>query len=471
MYKSLSKYYTFVRNKTGIFMAGGHILLADDNKSVLRALSILLTAEFERVEVLSNPNLLLHELEEHDYDVVLLDMNFRAGESSGNEGIYWLREIRKKFPYTEVVMFTAYGDVELAVRALKEGAFDFILKPWDNEKLLATLKASLRLRKSVLELNRLKKKEQAFRSEYFSGDEFIAGNSAAMLKLMELVKKVSRTNANVLITGENGTGKELIAREIHKRSTRKEELMLTVDLGSIHENLFESELFGHKKGAYTDAREDRTGKFVLADKGSLFLDEIGNLPLFLQSKLLSVLQKRVVIPVGSNQEIPVDIRLIAATNRDLNQMVKENLFREDLLYRINTIHLEVPPLRERREDIEQLAHHFLQLYGKKYDKTGLRMNALCLKKIKSYVWPGNIRELQHAVEKAVILSDNDILGPEYFPSAGMNLPSAEPETLEEMERKMIAKALERNHRHLSLAAKQLGVSRQTLYNKMKKYEL
>jgi DNA-binding NtrC family response regulator len=452
-------------------MSGGRILIADDNKSVLNALSILLTGEFEFVETISNPNLLLHELDKGEFDVILLDMNFRAGENSGNEGIFWLREIRKKFLHTEVVLFTAYGDVELAVKALREGAFDFILKPWDNEKLLATLRAALRLRNSVLELNKWKKKDQALRTEFFSGDEFLPGNSPGMRHMMEMVKKVARTNANVLITGENGTGKELIAREIHKRSVRKEELLLTVDLGAIHENLFESELFGHKKGAFTDAREDRTGKFVLADKGSLFLDEIGNLPLHLQSKLLSVLQKRVVTPVGSNQEYPVDIRLISATNRNLEKMVKEKLFREDLLYRINTILIEVPPLRERQEDIEQLAHHFLLYYAKKYNKSGLKMNAYCLNKIKKYPWPGNVRELQHAMEKAVILTDQDIIGSEFFPSASLELSNGDTETLVEMEKKMIQKALDRNKGHLSLAAKQLGVTRQTLYNKLKKYEL
>jgi DNA-binding NtrC family response regulator len=309
------------------------------------------------------------------------------------------------------------------------------------------------------------------KNEYLAGEALVLGNSLGMQKVMDLVYKVSHTDANVLITGENGTGKELIAREIHKRSARKNEIMLTVDLGSIHENLFESELFGHKKGSFTDAKEDRTGKFVLADKGSLFLDEIGNLPLHLQAKLLSVLQKRVILPVGSNHEIPVDLRLICATNRNLPEMVNEKIFREDLLYRINTIHIEVPPLRDRKEDIETLAHHFLVQYGKKYNKPGLRINAPALMKLRNHQWPGNVRELQHAIEKAVILCEGDIVGPENFPFSSLVTGFEEPETLEAMERKMIVASLEKHMGNLTLAASKLGVTRQTLYNKLKKYGL
>ena len=452
-------------------MLKGKILVADDNKSVLNALKILLSSEFDIVDLISNPNLLLHELDDKDYDVVLLDMNFRSGESSGNEGIYWLREIKKKHPLTEVVMLTAYGDVELAVKALKEGAIDFILKPWENEKLLATLKAALKLRHSTVELNALRNKGKALNTGYLSGDQFIQGDSVQMKKIMELVHKVARTDANILISGENGTGKELIAREIHKLSRRKNEIMLTVDLGAVHDNLFESELFGHKKGAFTDAREDRTGKFVLADKGSLFLDEIGNLPLHLQAKILSVIQKRVITPVGSNQELPIDIRLICATNRNLDEMVKENLFREDLLYRINTIQIEVPPLRERKEDIESLAYFFLQLYGKKYGKPGLRMNSPGLAKLRAHQWPGNIRELQHAIEKAAILCEGNIVGTDSFPFSSIDEAVGEVDTLEKMEKKMIMLSLEKNTGKLSNAAIQLGITRQTLYNKLKKYGL
>jgi DNA-binding NtrC family response regulator len=452
-------------------MPKGKILVADDNKSVLNALKILLSSEFERVDLISNQNQLLQKLEEKDHDVVLLDMNFRSGESSGNEGIYWLREIKKKHPLTEVVMLTAYGDVELAVKALKEGACDFILKPWDNDKLLATLKSALRLRQSTLELNSSRKKERALNAGYLSAEQFIPGSSVPMQKIMDLVQKVAHTDANVLISGENGTGKELIAREIHKRSKRKNEIMLTVDLGSLHDNLFESELFGHKKGAFTDANEDRTGKFVLADKGTLFLDEIGNLPLHLQTKILSVIQKRVVTPVGSNKEYTTDIRLIFATNRNLPEMVKENLFREDLLYRINTIQIEVPPLRERKEDLESLAHYFLLQYGKKYGKAELRMNSPCLSKLRLHNWPGNVRELQHAIEKAVILCEGEVVGPENFPFSSTNEGQEGPETLEAMERKMIIRALEKNTGNLSNAANQLGITRQTLYNKLKKYGL
>ena len=447
-------------------MSRGKILVVDDSKSVLNALKILLVSEFETVDLISNQNLLLHELNERDHDVVLLDMNFRSGESSGNEGLFWLKEIKKKHPFTEVVMLTAYGDIELAVKALKEGAIDFILKPWDNDKLLATLKAALRLRFSTVELNVSKKREQALNTGQLAGESFIPGNSIQMQNILEIVRKVSRTEANVLITGENGTGKELVAREIHKLSRRKNDIMLTVDLGSILDSLFESELFGHKKGAFTDAHEDRTGKFVLADKGTLFLDEIGNLPLHLQAKLLSAIQKRVITPVGSNKEYSIDIRLICATNRNLSEMVKENLFREDLLYRINTIQIEIPPLRERKDDLESLAHFFLLKYGKKYGKPGLRMNAPCLTKLHLHQWPGNVRELQHAIEKAVILCDGDIVGPESFPFSSIENGLGDAETLEAMERKMILRALDKNTGNLSNAANQLGITRQTLYNKL-----
>lgn len=453
-------------------MKEGKLLIADDNKSVLNALNLFLQFEFEKVTLLSSTNRLMNELEQIDYDVVLLDMNYTAGQNTGNEGIYWLKQIKERFPAIEVVMFTAYGDVELAVKALKEGASDFILKPWDNEKLIATLKAALRIRKSALELKELKSKEKALKRELNRNDGFIIGNSPAMVKVSELVKKVAKTDANILITGENGTGKELIAKEIHRLSGRCSELFVMVDLSALTETLFESELFGHKKGSFTNAYEDRDGKFALAHKGTLFLDEIGNLPLHLQSKLLTVLQTRSVTPVGSNKEVAVDIRLICATNKNLQQMVNANLFRQDLLYRINTIHIELPPLRQRHGDIELLAHHFLRIYGNKYGKNNLKINAPALEKLCRYPWYGNVRELQHAIEKAVILCDSDIIGPSDFHFApNMDMQDAEPETIEEMERKMILSAMKKNNQNLSTVALQLGITRQTLYNKLKKYGL
>jgi DNA-binding NtrC family response regulator len=451
-------------------MKQGKILIVDDNKSVISALTIFLQFEFEQIQTISNPNRLLHELQATDFDIVLLDMNFTSGQNTGNEGLYWLRQIKKQYPDVEVVLFTAYGDVELAVKALKEGATDFVLKPWDNEKLLATLKATLRLRNSNLEITELKGKQKALKSEINRSAQLVIGQSAAMQKVMEMVKKVARTDANVLITGENGTGKEVIAREIHRISNRSNELFVTIDLAAITESLFESELHGHKKGSFTNAYEDRTGKLALAHKGSLFLDEIGNIPLHLQSKLLTVLQTRMVTPVGSNKEIPVDIRLICATNKDLDQMVAANLFRQDLLYRINTIHIHLPPLRERPEDIADLTNFFMEQYGKKYDKPGLKINSRTLDKLRAFTWYGNIRELQHAIEKAVILCDEDILSADYFHFSQPAASYAEtPETLDDMEKKLILNTMKKHNQNMSAVALQLGITRQTLYNKLKKY--
>lgn len=451
-------------------MAEGNLLIIDDNKSVLSALSIFLDDEFDIVSTISNPNRIHNELLKQDYDVVLLDMNFKKGENTGNEGIYWLREIKKMIPETEVVMFTAYGDVELAVKALKTGAADFILKPWDNEKLLATLKSALKLRKSGLEIKKLKSNEKALKTEINHNKKRIVGSSSAIMQMMEMIEKVAQTDANILITGENGTGKELIANEIHRLSSRHKELLVNVDMGAITETLFESELFGHKKGAFTDAYEDRPGKFVVANKGSLFLDEIGNLPLHLQSKLLSVLQTRKVRPVGSSIETAVDIRLICATNCNLNQMVADNTFREDLLYRINTIQIEAPPLRNRKGDVKLLTEYFVEQYKRKYNKNELDIDTRVFEKLEKYPWPGNVRELQHTIEKAVILSNNISLTPDdFFFNQSQTINNEQPETIEEMEKRMILSALKNNDSNMSAAANQLGVTRQTLYNKMKKY--
>ena len=448
----------------------GRLLIVDDNKSVLNALRLFLKFEFLDVITLSSPNTLIHEIENRDIDVVLLDMNFNAGESSGNEGMYWLREIKKLRKDIEVVMFTAYGDVETAVKATHEGAADFILKPWENEKLLATLKASLKLRKSNLTVGKLVKREQDLKTEMNRDDRMIIGVSPAMQNILDLVKKVARTDANIMITGENGTGKELIAKEIHRLSERCSELLVTVDLGSMSESLFESEMFGHTKGSFTDAHEDRTGKIMLAHKGTLLLDEIGNLPLQLQSKLLNVLQNRVVIPVGSNKEHPVDIRLISTTNKNLLQMIREQTFRQDLLYRINTIQIELPPLRQRIEDIEILANFFIGKYSIKYKKNCLKLQNRAIDLLQKYQWPGNIRELQHTIEKAVILCDGDCLSPEdLYLNQSHHVHTDEILTLEEMEKQMIVKEMKKQSQSLSLAARNLGISRTTLYKKMKKY--
>lgn len=453
-------------------MIGGNLLIVDDNKNVLSALQLFLQDEFDAVITLHNPNTLVTTIHTKKIDVVLLDMNFKAGISSGNEGLYWLKEIKGIDKNIEVVMFTAYGDVELAVKALKLGACDFVLKPWDNDKLLATLNSAFKLRKSSLKVEELSNKEKSLRQEINREQQLLIGTSKPMLKVKQMISKVAKTDANVLLTGENGTGKEVIAREIHHQSLRADELMVTVDLSSVAETLVESELFGHKKGAFTDAYEDRTGKFQLAHNGTLFLDEIGNIPMKIQSKLLVALQTRTITPVGSNREIPVDIRLISATNSDINQLLEENQFREDLLYRINTIHIEIPPLRERKEDIELLSGFFLKRYAAKYRKAGLKLGSQALKKLQKYNWPGNVRELEHTIEKAVILSDTNTIAPDsFFFKYASTGKSNVPLTLEEMEKQLIHEALDKQDGNLSLAAKQLGVTRQTLYNKLKKYDV
>jgi len=448
----------------------GRLLIVDDNKSVLNALRIFLKSEFLEVITLSGPNTLMHEIASRDIDVVLLDMNFRAGESSGNEGMYWLREIKKARKDIEVVMFTAYGDIETAVKATHEGAADFVLKPWENEKLLATLKAALKLRTSNIKVGNLIRREQDLKTEMNRDDRMIIGVSPVMQKILDLVKKVAATDANIMITGENGTGKELIAKEIHRLSERRNELLVTVDLGSMSESLFESEMFGHTRGSFTDAREDRTGKIMLAHRGTLLLDEIGNLPLQLQSKLLNVLQNRVVIPVGSNREHPVDIRLISTTNKNLLQMIRDQTFRQDLLYRINTIQIELPPLRQRTEDIGMLANFFAGKYSAKYKKNCRTLQDKTIELLQKYQWPGNIRELQHTIEKAVILCDGDCLSPrDLYLNQTHQLPVDETLTLDEMEKQMIVKELKKQGQNLSIAARNLGISRTTLYKKMKKY--
>ena len=449
----------------------GTILVVDDNKAVLNALEMLLAGVFREVITLRTPNQIEAILESGRVDVVLLDMNFSAGINTGNEGLYWLSRIKEYAAEIPVVLFTAYADIDLAVRAVKEGATDFVVKPWDNAKLVATLLAAYRLHESRREVKQLKAKEEVLKGQLSPERTVVWGESDVMRRVRQLIEKVAVTDANVLITGENGTGKEIVAREIHALSGRKGEVMISVDMGAITETLFESELFGHVKGAFTDAREDRVGKFEAANKGTLFLDEIGNLSYALQSKLLATLQSRKVIRVGSNKPIDVNIRLICATNSDLSRMVKEGTFREDLLYRINTIHVEVPPLRERGNDILLLAEAFLRDYGRKYRKPDLSFSGETRQRLLGYSWPGNVRELQHTVEKAVIMCDRQVLTPEDFLFKSEPSEMAPLETLEDMEREMIRKALVRHEGNLSAVASRLGITRQTLYNKMKKFNL
>lgn len=454
-------------------MKEAKILIVDDNKSILSALDLLLTGNCKKVKCLSSPNALLSELNRDSYDVVLLDMNFKAGINTGNEGIYWLNQILECNAGISVVMITAYGDVELAVKAVRSGAVDFVLKPWENEKMLSTINMAWKLSHSRKEIKNLRLKENELIAEINRNKNHIIGTSTAWGKVMDVVGKVATTNANILITGENGTGKELVAKEIHRLSNRSRNVMVSVDMGSIAENLFESELFGHKKGAFTDAGMDRMGKIEAANKGTLFLDEIGNLSMPMQAKLLSVLQNRTLTRLGENEPVTIDIRLVCATNCNLAKMIGEGRFREDLLYRINTIQIELPPLRDRTSDIPELVAFFVDLYAEKYNKKGLRISSDALTKLQAYRWPGNVRELQHAIEKAVILSDTPLIGAKDFVfkmdefSAGDSYGG----TLEEMEKQLIVGAIEKQMGNLSAVSAQLGITRQTLYNKIKKYGL
>jgi len=451
-------------------METGRILIVDDNRTLLSALELALQPDFESVTCLSNPKQIPFILQTEKVDVILLDMNFVAGINSGNEGIFWLGEIKKLKPEIQVVMITAFGDVELAVKALKMGASDFVLKPWDNVRLLETIKAAVRIKKSQDKVNRIKEESGTTANDYTRETEML-GHSGIIQRVCKMIDKVAPTNANVLITGENGTGKELIAKSIHRKSLRASHQMVSVDMGAITETLFESELFGHVRGAFTDAKMARDGKIKIADKSTLFLDEIGNLSLPLQAKLLACLENRQVIPVGANHPIPVDIRLICATNCNLDQMVAEGRFREDLLFRVNTIRIEAPPLRDRDEDIILLANYFLNLYSEKYQKPKLILSGKVKEKFRHYHWPGNVRELRHVMEKAVILLDGETLQPEDFHFRPTTERDDSRTTLEEMEKTMVEKALAESGGNMSAAATRLGVTRQTLYNKAKKYGL
>ena len=453
----------------------GKLLIVDDNAGIRQALKILLPMHFAEVEALPSPVTLVATLERFRPDVVLLDMNFNTSINTGNEGLYWAGEIKKMVPEVEVVLFTAYADIALAVEGMKRGAFDFIVKPWDNEKLIETLTAARDKARKAMKRDAQSELGMTVESPMFWG------SSKPMAAIRKTLEKIAPTDATVLITGENGTGKDVLAREIHAHSLRSEKPMVAVDAGAITETLFESELFGHVKGAFTDAHTDHVGKFEQADGGTLFLDEIGNIPLHLQAKLLRVIQSRSVVRVGGSQAIPVNIRLICATNMDLEQLVREGRFREDLYYRINTVHIALPALRERREDIVPLAERFIGQYAQKYHRplSGLDESAQAV--LESGHWSGNIRELQNCIEKAVILSDGKTLtkgdlGMDAGSRSGMTAPLTPGLTRgllhdDTEEERLVREALERSNGNISSAAKMLGVSRPTLYAKLKKYGL
>ncbi|WP_137404998.1 sigma-54-dependent transcriptional regulator [Echinicola rosea] len=454
----------------------GKILIVDDNEDLLFAAKMLLKKYAKEVTIEKDPRRIPFLVNNNNYDVILLDMNFTEDTTSGKEGFHWLKQIKEIDPKAVVILITAFGDVEMAVQALKEGATDFILKPWQNEKLLATLSAASRLKESYDQVDNISQKSRQLQADMKKPFSEIIGQSSSMKNIFSIIDKVAQTDANVLILGENGTGKELIARAIHDRSLRRDEIFVGVDMGAITETLFESELFGHKRGAFTDAKEDRAGRFEVADKGTLFLDEIGNLSMPLQSKLLTVLQKREVTRIGTNKSIPVDIRLISATNMKVHDMVMDNTFRQDLLYRVNTVEIFLPPLRERQDDIPLLANHFLKIYAKKYRKDFSGFKPAAIQLLQNYSWPGNIRELQHAIERAIIMAEgNELDSRDFF------FLSSKPTTekvksngtlnLDEVEKNVIQKAIDKNGGNISKAAKELGLTRASLYRRLEKYGL
>jgi len=449
------------------------ILVVDDNKAIRNSLEFLLQFKYDKIISLSNPNQINEKLRSNKIDLVLLDMNFKPGSNTGNEGIFWLNEIRKFDETISIILITAYGDINLAVKGVKQGANDFVIKPWENEKLLSTINAALKLRKSNIKLRKLDARQEILKRDVQKDYKHIIGESDEIKKVLKIIDKVALTDANVLISGENGTGKELLAYETHRKSKRSNELLIKTDIGALPETLFESELFGHVKGAFTDAKEDRAGRFELASGGTLFIDEIGNLPFTLQSKLLSVIQNREIFRLGSSSPIPIDIRLICATNSNLNRLVEESRFREDLLFRINTIQVVAPPLRVRDNDIILLAKHFLEKYSKRYQKGIYKIDQKAVDKLKSYRWPGNVRELEHTVERAVILSENLVLNSSDFIIDNKKEYQLNHQniSLEETERIRIIEALENNKGNLNNTAEELKIARQTLYRKIKKFNL
>ncbi len=440
------------------------LLVVDDNRAILQSVRLVMSGIFADIFLAQSPDSATAATRGAVPDVVLLDMNFHAGVNNGNEGLYWLGRLRERWPGARFVLFTAYADVDLAVRGLKEGAADFIVKPWDNERLVEALTEGL-----------VQKKSKSGDGTASPVSNMLWGDSEPMRILRKTVERVASTDANILITGENGTGKDLLAREVHALSHRSARPLISVDMGAVSETLFESELFGHVKGAFTGADSDRMGRFEAANGSSLFLDEIGNLSLSLQAKMLTVLQRRQVTRVGSNHPVDVDIRLICATNRDLEQMVADGTFRQDLLYRINTIHLELPPLRDRGDDLLILAETFVRRLAGRYGRAASGLSAAAKRKISDYSWPGNIRELEHTIERAVIMSEgglvepSDISLPEAHSRSANDAGARQPATLDSIEAAAVRDAVERSGGNMSLAAQQLGITRQTLYNKMKKY--
>ena len=450
------------------------ILVVDDNEDILHAARLLLKRHFTTVQTLNDPGQLAALARRHVFDVLLLDMNFTPGADDGSEGLARLAEVLAIDPQAVVVMVTAHSDVELAVEAMKKGAADFVTKPWENERLLATLMAALNLRHSRQETAELRQRNQGLAAATIHQESGMIGTAPAMHKVFEAIRRTAPTGANVLILGENGTGKELVAREIHRLSGRASEVFLRVDMGSLSPQLFESELFGHRRGAFTDAKQDRTGFFRAATGGTLFLDEIGNVPLHLQSKLLTALERREVVPVGAEKPEPIDVRLICATNLAQDKLADESLFRQDLLYRINTVEVRLPPLRERSEDIALLLAHYATHYSQKYNLPGKRLSAALTDRLSNWSWPGNVRALRHAVERAVILSEGDVLGLADFPFVETEMPQ-EPAVnvsrLDTVERAAIVRALEKHRNNVSRAADALGLTRASLYRRMEKYGL
>ncbi|MGN8069992.1 sigma-54-dependent transcriptional regulator [Mucilaginibacter sp. 22184] len=444
------------------------ILIVDDDPDVLTAVKLLLKTEAQEVITEKNPENLNWLLQRNEVDLVLLDMNFNSAINTGNEGLYWLRKVKDRKPNVCVIMITAYGDIDLAVRSLKEGANDFIVKPWHNEKLITTIKELLDKKEGV------KTTKTAVKST--AGDTSILGESEVMQDIFYKVNKIAPTDANILLLGENGTGKDLMAKAIHERSLRADKPFIKVDVGALTDTLFESELFGHKKGAFTDAREDRTGRFEDAQGGTLFLDEIGNISLQQQAKLLTVLQNRQVTRLGTNKAVDIDIRLICATNVPMQELANENRFRKDLIYRINTVEINMPPLRRRNEDITILARHFAKLYAGKYLKPSVDFDAAALQKLKSYNYPGNVRELQYTIERAVIMADENILRPD---DLIFSILETAPETvidddniqLSTLEKNAILRVIEKHNGNITRAAKELGLTRTALYRRLSKYDI
>lgn len=444
-----------------------NILVLDDDKDVLTAISLLLKKEVKEVLTEKNPENLLALLKKHSFDLVLLDMNFNASINTGNEGIYWLKRIKEVYPQIAVIMITAYADIDLAIRSLKEGAADFIVKPWNNQKLVEAIQEVLR-----------KKDGEKGNSGAQNFDELgLIGSSEVMQTIFSKIEKVAPTDANILILGENGTGKDLIAKAIHQKSMRANKAYVKVDVGALTESLFESELFGHKKGAFTDAREDRVGRFEAANDGTLFMDEIGNISLQQQAKLLTVLQNRQIVRLGTNTNIPVNLRLICATNLPLTELANETKFRKDLVYRINTVEIMVPPLRARKGDVALLARHFLKFYGNKYFKPEAAFSDKALEKLQDYHYPGNVRELQYIVERAVIMADSEVLQPgdlifSPLESNSKLISEEESETkLSTIEKQTILRVIEKNNGNITKAAKELGITRTALYRRLSKYEI